>query len=72
MATDSPRCDGVRTTWPWQGYRCCNLGRHEHEDKNYCTVHYGKALAEEKERDESGAVQGTVNEHGLETDAGRD
>jgi len=38
------QCHGIRTSWPWKGYRCGAVGKYEVDGKKYCANHFPAAL----------------------------
>lgn len=45
------KCNGIRKTWPWKGYPCCNKGEFKFKGKLYCAVHYGQLVGKKVEND---------------------
>jgi len=45
------KCDGIRTSWPWQWYPCGAVAKYELDGNRYCGAHYAKAVKEKKQRE---------------------
>jgi hypothetical protein len=37
------QCNGIKTSWPWKGYRCGAVGKYEVGGKKYCANHFPAA-----------------------------
>lgn len=33
------QCEGIRTSWPWKGYRCGAVAKYEVDGHHYCANH---------------------------------
>jgi len=51
MTEEKKKCDGIRTSWPWQWYPCGAVGKYELDGLWYCGAHYAKAAKAKEQSD---------------------